>query len=546
MTSNKLYQAISALILAISLLMPNQLCAQVHTDRLGISGTMTDESPDPGGPGPSGRRGSRRTDSSQQARDAAREIDDVLDDILEHVIEGRKPSSQLLENAQNQLMSAKKYAREMEDEDQARFFMLTSWVGQFTGDKKEAVIGAKQAFRIAPDSADAQATFAAISMINGESVDFLGKYLQREQMSAKRSNSRYSSKGSGRLEFDGTELDFDLIGRKIGPQALRCINSTKFEYQPGSESLCLFLWQLMPADKVIKQQTGNTQGNDPNTGAEKAAERRERRPERPENPGNPMMPGGMGGDPMMDMPGGAFQGYERRESKPEYEKFDPEDTQPVVNWFKRGFDSPKVRFLAVNYDNFDNRQAVADTLAQTPLPWAVVMANDPANARWGLKDTNIKKSMVAITNPEGQIIYAGPAENFLPAMLLDEMGLLAAKADPESRKPLPEPKKSDNDQPAVTQNTPRQQPPAQPDQNQQPDSQMAVEDKVWCEKQLSTADGFIKKGHFFGYKQGIDMCRRVIERFPDSTYAEQARKLLGRIPERHHRRYGITPEELGR
>lgn len=546
MTYNKVYSAVSALILAVFLLMPNELCAQVHTDRLGITGTMTDESPDPGGPGPSGRRSSRRSDSSQQAKDAAREINDVLDDILEHVADGRKPSSQLLENAQNQLMSARKYAREMEDEDQAEYFMLLGWAGYFNNDQKEALIGAKQAFKLAPDNPDAQATFAAISMVNGEPVEFMGKYIQREQLSAKRSGSRYGSRGTDRLEFDAMELDYQLIGRKIGPQALRCINSTQFEYQPGSESLCLFLWQLMPTDKVIKQETGDAPGNDPNSGGEKTAEQREAPPQRPENPGNPMMPGGMGGEPMMGMPGG-YDGYGgERKSKPEYEKFDPEDTLPVVNWFKRGFDSPKVRFLAVNYDNFANRQAVAETLAETPLPWAVIMANDPANTRWGLKDTAIKKSMVAITNPEGVIIYAGPAESFLPSMLLEDMGLLTAKADPESRKPLPEPKKRDPVQHGVTQNTTEEQPSAQPVQNQEPDSQMAVEDKVWCEQQLSTADGFIKKGHFFGYKQGIDMCRRVIERFPDSTYAEQARKLLGRIPERHHRRYGITPEELGR
>jgi type IV secretory pathway VirB10-like protein len=47
-----------------------------------------------------------------------------------------------------------------------------------------------------------------------------------------------------------------------------------------------------------------------------------------------------------------------------------------------------------------------------------------------------------------------------------------------------------------------------------------------------------------GYKNMVDYCRQIIRRWPDSEYAFNAKRLLADIPERYHRMYNITKEEI--
>ena len=65
-------------------------------------------------------------------------------------------------------------------------------------------------------------------------------------------------------------------------------------------------------------------------------------------------------------------------------------------------------------------------------------------------------------------------------------------------------------------------------------------------KLLENAKAFMKIGtRFTTPKQGVELCRRIIREYPDTTYAIQARELLRGLPERHQKRYKITDEEMG-
>jgi type IV secretory pathway VirB10-like protein len=46
-----------------------------------------------------------------------------------------------------------------------------------------------------------------------------------------------------------------------------------------------------------------------------------------------------------------------------------------------------------------------------------------------------------------------------------------------------------------------------------------------------------------GFRQMVDMCRRIIEQFPGSEYDFKARRMLADLPERYKERYDITQEE---
>ena len=47
-----------------------------------------------------------------------------------------------------------------------------------------------------------------------------------------------------------------------------------------------------------------------------------------------------------------------------------------------------------------------------------------------------------------------------------------------------------------------------------------------------------------GYKNMVDHCREIIQRWPDSEYAFKARRMLRDIPQRYRKRYNITDEEI--
>jgi len=47
-----------------------------------------------------------------------------------------------------------------------------------------------------------------------------------------------------------------------------------------------------------------------------------------------------------------------------------------------------------------------------------------------------------------------------------------------------------------------------------------------------------------GYKKMVEHCREIIQKWPDSKYAFDAKRLLADIPERYHKMYNITKEEI--
>jgi len=72
-------------------------------------------------------------------------------------------------------------------------------------------------------------------------------------------------------------------------------------------------------------------------------------------------------------------------------------------------------------------------------------------------------------------------------------------------------------------------------------------DKIEAERLLKVAvPGFsIGRLPMTGYKQlNVDLCRRIIRRWPDSYYAYQAKRMLANLPPRYQTRYKITKEEM--
>ncbi|MHC4758801.1 MAG: hypothetical protein ACYTE8_09100, partial [Planctomycetota bacterium] len=72
------------------------------------------------------------------------------------------------------------------------------------------------------------------------------------------------------------------------------------------------------------------------------------------------------------------------------------------------------------------------------------------------------------------------------------------------------------------------------------------EEEVHAQQMLEYALSFRSMGRLpkVSYKPMIDVCREIIERYPDSEYAYKAKRILGDIPERDRRMFGVTEDEV--
>lgn len=71
-------------------------------------------------------------------------------------------------------------------------------------------------------------------------------------------------------------------------------------------------------------------------------------------------------------------------------------------------------------------------------------------------------------------------------------------------------------------------------------------DKIEAERLLNVAvpGRSIGRLPMTGFKLMVDNCRRIIQRWPDSWYAFRAKQMLAEMPQRFHKRYRVTEEEL--
>ena len=67
-----------------------------------------------------------------------------------------------------------------------------------------------------------------------------------------------------------------------------------------------------------------------------------------------------------------------------------------------------------------------------------------------------------------------------------------------------------------------------------------------AQKMVENAKMLVKSGAKLGSaKKGVDLCREIIAKYPNTDSADKARELLRDLPERYQKRYGVTNEEMG-
>ena len=85
----------------------------------------------------------------------------------------------------------------------------------------------------------------------------------------------------------------------------------------------------------------------------------------------------------------------------------------------------------------------------------------------------------------------------------------------------------------------------QTDRQQQ--GKVSAEDELQAQRLFEMALFHRKAGRLpvMSFKKMVDYCREIITKYPNSSYAPKARRMLRDIPQRFRKQYNITDEEMG-
>ncbi len=552
---------------------------------------------------PQRRPGDRRQfQRGNEAATAGGDIDSRLLDILELVNQVQKPNTQQIAASRQSLKNNKKFLKQFKKEMVCQYYMLTAWLNYFEGDPIKALQAATKAYKTDSKNNDAHITQTATAILADKKPLVLKpkrkRGTSRTDKATDRRNQRPNTRSTGRgdnsrnqgrrnqsrrpkdnrnqergvqnprmpmgrfpggfmgrgsmssskvssgniLDFDVEALNTDMLGEKIRPLQLNCLNGTSFSYTPQKSNICILLWQL----EDVKEPN--------NIGEMRTAPRRSKKPSptKTANPRDRQMPSmlglGRGMPPGRMLPGmreGRFPGRNKAVENPFSSQM-----SAFANLFNSQIGSGQMKFVAVNTNSIYHRQEVIEKVSENPWPWAQVMADD-STAQFADIDVDPQKPMLVIASKDGTIKYAGPAAGFLAAMVINDRLGLASATDFVANKPPPQTTNAMTQAmqqmfQSLTNNTQNNsvQPRLPNSVNNDKYEDLAVD--VQAGKLLEHARAYYKIGtRFTTPKTFVELCRRILREYPNTHYAEEARQLLRKLSERHRKRYKVTNEEMG-
>jgi hypothetical protein len=554
----------------------------------------TERPTQPGRPNREAAAAEKNQQLQAEAAPTIQAMDDQIKELLTMVNEMRRPDPARLTIAEQTLKESGRFVRKFDQNIQCEYGMLDAWLKYFRNDIPGAAIAASAAFKTDGDNNDAKITFAAMTIVSGrrptgvvakKEVPLAGDRNSadaRRQMMEQPRNRRPNETGEqplmatastgNILQVDINALNLDLFEQKVPALQTQCVNSTSFSYSPGQSGLCLLFWQVRPKTFVPSATPAAGEPNQPGTanrpGQRNAAPAARRDPmgggdyPAPMNRGRDPSRSRSGAPLGMSMEGypGMAPGYGATGTRSTVET----ETAALGQLFLAHYADPDLKFLGVNTDNAAAKKEAVARMVQSPTPWAQVFASDPKSGLGQFAKVEAEVPILAIADKTGAIRYAGPAAGFLAPMVLEHLGGLGSavpSAAPAPAVPTPAaPKPAAPVSPAAPK--PQSATPAVPANTvPKPKVSISLEDIEPTEEELENDPSlyeaakkveyaktlFIPAGQkrFMTSKNGVETCREILRRWPNTKYAELARQLLRKIPEDEQKRYKITNEELG-
>lgn len=503
---------------------------------------------------------SRQDQLKQDAQVSAGEVKTLLTSILQQVNQNLRPESSVIEQAATLLEDSKRTASAYDDTQKAEYMLLQAWTDFFTGRLPGAVNWSMRACKTDEASQDAWISQALFNQLSGKrpvepkiqrpdaqpergNERDMGAYRRPAPQPRRRANENavtrtavvpYSRKGT--LEFDVLALRGDMLRERFNRFTYTADDDATVEYKPGEDALCVFFWQAEPIASDANDLSGGQTA-------------------RPAAPRGAEMLNGYSGD-AQDL---------SLENQQKY----------VSTVFAACREQEQVTMLQLNTNDRRTAEQLSGTSVTGENMPPLVFAADPDSGAGAFARVEARIPFLLIADNTGVVRYAGPAKGFMPAFILSHLTgvsiLLngaAGQSQPAERmnglrgefemsspgprmmmpRMIPTVPPADPNRPAaadpnaVSASRPRPRPmPAA----EEPD--VPLEGQVDAEKLLAGATVEIEACRTIRGKspaKGVTACKTVLEKYPGTPYAEQAKELLRRVPERYWETYGIA-ELLG-
>lgn len=501
---------------------------------------------------------SRKEQLRQEAQASATEIKTMLTDILERVNKNHDPEAAVIEKAATLLEDNKRFAVAYDEDQKAEYMLLQAWTDFYQGNSLGAMNWSLRACKTDPASQDGWISQALFSLLNGKrpmepriqgpesrpertperdvNTNRRPRPRPRANMTANNENRQadvdpYSQKGT--LDFDLLALRTDMLKERFSRVTYKSANGSAVEYKPGENTLCALFWQ----GESIASDANDVTIHPPVGRARQEAGMTAAR--------------GNGSNPQVTL----------------------EDQQKYLDHiFTACKGKPAITCLQLNTNDRKTAEYLARERAKTgsgdtpPLVFAAT-ADSGASNYIGF---SAQTPFLLIADDKGVVRYAGPAADFMPAFILTHLTGVKIPLDganqtaPGDRMVMPrgrelepavpgrrsvtEPRQLvrntvvDPNKPAAADPNAVSATPVRPSRPAEK-PEVKLEEEVAAEKLLALAQMEIEASRTIRGKspeKGIDACKEVLEKYPGTPYAEQARDQLRRVPERYWEKYGIA------
>ncbi|MCD4830380.1 MAG: hypothetical protein K8R02_01070 [Anaerohalosphaeraceae bacterium] len=525
----------------------------------------------------------------EKAQNAQQEISENYKLIIEAVNSSTKPEKQKLAEFKKTVLRNRRYLTVLDDQQRCDYHVLAAWTYHFAGKDSKILSQAEDAQKSDPLNKNAIATRISMAILyqqydtiiealtqTQEESESETKGISRQQQNNQETSPEMPNMGTfglpeiqqqdyaqqktsykqtgSQLEVDPNWIRIDLLAKTFDP------NTESFGEvitdADANSVLCVLLWKLdqrnLDRYAIAEEANEPNEPNEPNK-----PESEEETPAKPA-PAQPMQPEfGMGFPNMMPPQQSELQGQPTKEQiGTRYNRDDQID--PEITAFAKLFSqlsgNENLKFMIVNINGSADRETVENYLKYNPfqalIPTIVLTDFNSLDSAF-IKNTDSPTLLIIDSNET--VRYAGAVSGFLPKMVIQKMLSAPIKFE-KVKKPESVPTSQPQPVQPPARLSPKEEIPAEPAMKV-PDLKPKVVQQSddyfdpLAEQLLGTAKSLLKVGNIMvqshSYGKPIAMCRRVIKEYPGTKYEDQARVLLRLVPDRFHRRYKLTDEELG-
>ncbi len=454
-----------------------------------------------------------------------------LDEVLKAVAACEVLSEEKIAEIERDFIATKRVYRYLDKGQQSDMMLLEAWLLYFkTGEAEQALKRSERASMLSPLSGDAYDSSVVFSVLTGQQVKPKAMIMR---LAKKESAQDTPQMSTSQLNVNIPDVAISLMGQKmpVPGAAAPTANDADAAKDSGTYG-CIMVWTLSPE---------SASGED----MEKLKAAREQLP-----PDKRAML-----DQLLAAPAVTSEDVAKQ-------------VAAFGSLYANNTAKDKVMFLSINIDDPAKLRAFIDE--KKPQPQPIPGQNLPVLTGDMKKAMKMMGSITLITDGAGAVRYAGPAEGFLPVMLINSFIPGSQKLGEEQKSaPVENIMGGDGMMPMSPDMMPMDMPmdtqvpvapvvkdsnslpesPAMPDapsqeltdeQRQENTSKLLPEQQNEAENLLTAARMFRGSHTRLGSsRKVVEDCMLVIKKFPGTTYEAEARKILDSIPE-HQKRKFIT------